>query len=400
MPAPLQPVRNALICRLPAIKGVLLLAPILALNAASPTPSGAPMAALLQPRVGVNLAGAVIAVASRDRMLDLEAVGYADLESRKPMAADTLFWIASESKAMTASALMMLVDEGRVKLDAPVETYLPEFRNLQVKVGEKDGHPVLEPASHPIRIREILSHSSGLGFSSPLEVPTLDVGTLEVRVRSYAQQPLNSQPGTKYAYSNEGINTAGRIIEVVSGMPYEAFMAKRLFVPLGMPDTTFFPSRSQLARLATSYKESEDKTKLLAIPIDQLKYPLDGPGRYPIPAGGLFSTAHDEIRFCQMLLNGGELDGVRYLKAGSVREMTIRQNAPDPKYDYGFGWNVSAGAYMHSGAYGTNVLVDPSLDLIVAYMVQQSHGNYPNTSENLSDLVNEAARRLVRPQSP
>jgi CubicO group peptidase (beta-lactamase class C family) len=358
------------------------------------------MAALLQPKVGVNLAGAVVAVASRDRVLDLEAVGYADLESKKPMTPDTLFWIASESKAMTAAALMMLVDEGKVSIDASVETYLPEFRNLQVKVGERDGHPLLAPARHPIRIREILSHTSGLAFSSPAEVPTLDVGTLEARVRSYSRQPLNSQPGTKYDYSNEGINTAGRIIEVVSGMPYEAFMAKRLFIPLGMTDTTFMPTRDQLARLATSYKESDDKTKLVAIPIDQLKYPLDGPGRYPIPAGGLFSTAHDEVRFCQMLLNEGELDGVRYLSAGSVRAMTTRQSPPETKVAYGFGWNVSDAAYLHSGAYGTNILVEPGLGLIVAYMVQQSHGNYPNTSENLSDLVNEAALHLARPQSP
>lgn len=183
-------------------------------------------------------------------------------------------------------------------------------------------------------------------------------------------------------------------------MPYEAFMARRLFVPLGMTDTTFVPTRSQLARLATSYKESDDKTKLVAIPIDQLKYPLDGPGRYPMPAGGLFSTARDEARFCQMLLNEGEWDGVHYLAPGSVRAMTTRQSPPETEIAYGFGWKVSDSAYSHSGAYGTNVLVDPGLGLIIAYMVHQSHGNYPNTSENLSDLVNEAGRRLAPPQAP
>jgi CubicO group peptidase (beta-lactamase class C family) len=383
-----------------AVSASGLLALSIAMKAAGPNPSVAPMTALLSPMVGIHLAGAVVAVASRDRILDLEAVGYADLQSKKPMTPDALFWIASESKAITAAALMVLVDEGKVSVDAPVETYLPEFRNLQVKVGEKDGQPVLEPASHPILVREILSHTSGLGFSSPVEVPTLDVGTLESRVSSYPRQPLNFQPSTKYLYSNEGLNTAGRIIEVVSGMPYEAFLAKRLFGPLGMTDTTFFPSRSQLSRLATSYKESDDKKALVAVPIDQLKYPLDGPGRYPMPAGGLFSTAHDEIRFCQMLLNGGELGGVRCLSPASARQMTTRQTAAAVDFDYGFGWGISEAGYYHTGAYGTNALVEPGLDMVVVYMVHQAHGKYPNTEQNLADLVNEAGRVLVRPRAP
>ncbi len=355
-----------------------------------------PMTALLGPMVGTNLAGAVVAVATKDRIVDLEPVGYADLEAKTPMAADTVFWIASETKAMTAAALMMLMDEGRVSVDAPVENYLPEFRGLRVKATAPDGHAILVPADRPILVREILSHTSGLAFSSPIEVPTLDVGTLETRVHSYAQNPLNTQPGTAYAYSNEGINTAGRIIEVVSGLPYEKFMSERLFVPLGMTDTTFFPNRGQLARLAVSYNESEDKTKLVRITIDQLASPLDGPGRYPIPAGGLFSTARDEVKFCQMLLNGGEAGGVRYLSRESVRRMTTRQNGPNFEKGYGFGWSTSDHAYFHSGAYGTNVHVEPAEGLIVAYKVQQSHGKYPNTSKDLPELVNAAARQLIR----
>jgi CubicO group peptidase (beta-lactamase class C family) len=362
----------------------------------STPPNPGPMAALLGPMVGTNLAGAVVAVANRDRILALEAVGYADLEARRPMAADTVFWIASETKAMTAAALMMLVDEGRVRVDDPVERFLPEFKGMRVKVTAADGHSTLVAADHPILVREILSHSSGLAFSSPIEVPTLDVGTLEQRVRSYAQAPLNSQPGTTFAYSNEGINTAGRIIEVVGGLPYEAFMSRRLFDPLGMTDTTFYPSRAQLDRLATSYGESADQTKLVRITIDQLASPLDGPGRYPIPAGGLFSTARDEVKFCQMLLNGGTAAGVRYLSGEAVREMTRRQDPADAKFPYGFGWNTSAAGYFHSGAYGTNVQVEPAEGMIAVYMVQQSHGKYPNTARDIPALVNDAARQLVR----
>jgi CubicO group peptidase (beta-lactamase class C family) len=385
----------------PEIRRAVLAGALLALAAvparAGDAATGAkpgPMAELLQPMVGVNLAGAVVAVATGDRVLDLEAVGYADLEAGKPMAPDTEFWIASESKAMTAAALMMLVDEGKVSVDAPVETYLPEFRDMRVKVAGQDGAARLVPADHPILVREILSHTSGLAFSSPEEKPTLDLGALAKRVRSYARMPLNAQPGTKYAYSNAGINTAGRIIEVVSGLAYEKFMEDRLFGPLGMTDTTFRPNLDQIARLAVTYKPSADKTKLERTEIDQLKYPLDAPDREPMPAGGLFSTAGDEVRFCRMLLNNGMAGGVRYLSEGAVRQMTTRQSGPNTGVAYGFGWKTSDGAYSHSGADGTNVQVEPGSGVISVYMVQRA-GTYPNNPKDIPELVNEAARRLV-----
>ena len=380
-----------------AILASIVLAPttVLALaDDSAPKAGPGPMAELLQPMVNVNLAGAVVAVATRDRVLDLEAVGYADLEARKPMASDAEFWIASESKAMTAAALMMLVDEGKVSVEAPVERYLPEFKDLRVNVKAHDGSVTLVPADHPILVREILSHTSGLAFSSPTETPTLDLGTLEERVRSYARMPLNAQPGTKYAYSNEGINTAGRIIEVLSGLPYEKFMKDRLFTPLGMTDTTFRPNQEQIKRLAISYRQSADKTMLVRTTIDQLKYPLDGPDRYPMPAGGLISTAGDEVKFCQMLLNNGEAGGIRYLSEDAVRQMTTRQSGPNTDVSYGFGWKVSESAYSHSGAYSTNVLVEPGIGMIAIFMVQQS-GPYPNNPKDITELVNGAARRLV-----
>ena len=220
------------------------------------------VATALQPFVDRGtLAGAVTLVATRDRMLSLETVGYADVAAKTPIRSDALFWIASMSKPMTATALMMLVDEGKVRLDDPVEKYLPEFHGQMVVAEKTDDRLVLKKPAHPITVRNILSHTSGLPFSSLMEQPTLDLLPLRDAARSYAMTPLQFEPDTRYQYSNAGINTAGRIIEVVSGMPYEEFMDRRLFRPLGMVDTTFWPSERQLSRLARAYKPGPEQDR-------------------------------------------------------------------------------------------------------------------------------------------
>src|SRR5262245_22162734 len=155
------------------------------------------------------------------------------------MKTDNVFWIASMSKPITAVGLMMLVDEGKVKLDDPVEKYLPEFKDQWLAAEQDKDHVLLKKPKHPITVRNILSHTSGMPFKSAMEEPTLDGLALRDAVRSYVLTPLQTEPDTKYQYSNAGINTAGRIIEVVGGMPYEDFMQKRLFDPLGMKDTMF-----------------------------------------------------------------------------------------------------------------------------------------------------------------
>jgi CubicO group peptidase (beta-lactamase class C family) len=168
------------------------------------------------------------------------------------MNTDGLFWIASMSKPITATALMMLVDEGKLRLDDPVEKYLPEFRG-QMVVAEKDkDHVVLKKPAHAITVRNILSHTSGLVGRSPLE-RELDLLSLREGVITYGLSPLQFEPGSKYEYCNPGINTAGRLVEVLSGMPYEDFLQKRLFDPLGMKDTTFWPNDEQVKRLTKSY---------------------------------------------------------------------------------------------------------------------------------------------------
>ncbi len=297
-----------------------------------------PLAKVIEPYIDNHeIAGAVVLIANRDRVLDRETIGYADLADHRSMRSDDMFWIASMSKAMTAAAVMMLVDEGKISLDDPVQMYLPEFKGQMVSAapdadpafaasappGPAQKAPVkLEPLQHPITIREILSHTSGLSFSSKRESGALDLLPLKTAVESYAAEPLQSQPGEKYSYSNEGVNTAGRIVEVVSGMPYEDFLEQRLFLPLGMKDTTFWPSDDQVKRLARSYESGS----LREVPIDQLTYPLsDHARRFPIPAGGLFSTADDVARFCQMMLNNGTFQGKRYLSEESVRLITTKE---------------------------------------------------------------------------
>jgi CubicO group peptidase (beta-lactamase class C family) len=350
-----------------------------------------PIAPVLQPFVEKHeLAGAVALVADKDKVLDIETVGFADIAAAKPMAPDTLFWIASESKGMTAVAVLMLVDEGKLALDDPVEKYLPEFRG-QMVVAEKDAaHVLLRKPAHPITLREVLSHTSGLPFKSAVEEPTLDGLPLAAAVRSYAMTPLQSEPGARYQYSNAGINTAARVLEVVSKQKYEDFMQQRLFTPLGMKDTTFWPTAEQVDRLAKTYRPTKDKTGLEEAPLGQLLKPLtDRDHRFPMPAGGLFSTARDTARFCQMLLNRGELGGRRYLSEAAWKELTSRQTAPTIKESYGFGLTVGPDGFGHGGAHATNMDVRLKDGLVLVWMVQ--HAGFPGEGGKAQGAFRKAA---------
>lgn len=332
---------------------------------------------LLKPFVDKHeLAGAVALVADKNKVLSVEAVGFADIAAGKVMRQDNIFWIASQTKPMTAVAVMMLVDEGKISLDDPIEKYLPEFRG-QMVVAEKDSeHIVLRKPKHPITVRETLNHTSGLPFKSAIEEPTLDGLSLSSAVRSYAMTPLLSEPGTVYRYSNAGINTAARLIEVVGKVKYEDFMQQKLFDPLGMKDTTFWPNEAQSLRVAKSYRPDASKTNLAEFPISQLIHPLsDRVHRFPMPAGGLFSTAIDTSLFCRMLLNNGELDGKRYLSENAMRELSKRQTPPAMKESYGLGFSVSPDSYGHGGAQATNMEIRSGKGLVLVWMVQ--HGGFP-----------------------
>jgi CubicO group peptidase (beta-lactamase class C family) len=361
---------------------------------AAPAAGPSSISAALQPFVeSHSLAGAVTSVASKDKVLDLSAVGYADVAAKKPMETGDLFWIASMSKAMTATALMMLVDEGRLKVEDPVEKYLPEFRGQMLAVEQDNAHTLLKPPRHPITVKNILTHTSGLPFKSRVEGAALDTLPLPQAVMTYALTPLQFEPDTKYSYSTAGINTAGRLIEVLSGKPYEQFMDKRLFQPLGMKNTTFWPTAKQVRRLAKSYKPDAAKTGLEEITIEQLTYPLsDRSHRYPMPAGGLFSTAEDVGRFCQMLLHGGECAGQRILSEAAVKQMTSKETGELVETSYGFGLGIAnspGGGYGHGGAYNTDMWVYPDRQIITVFMVQ--HAGFPGNGAKSRDAFKEAA---------
>ena len=346
-----------------------------------------------------TLAGAVTLVASKDQVLSLEAVGWADIAAKRPMRTDCLFWIASQSKPITAAALMMLVDEGKVCVDDPVEKYLPEFKGQWLRVEQDKDHVLLKRPKHPITVKNVLSHTSGLPFKSPIEEPTLDLFPLSLRVRSYAMLPLEFEPDSKYQYSNAGINTAGRIVEVVSGMPFEEFLDKRLFQPLGMKDTTFWPNAQQLARLANAYKPNAARTGLDESPIVQLKYPLDDRVRQSMPAGGYFSTAADLSLFYRMIANGGTWAGKRYLSAQAVKQMTSKQTGDLPT-PYGFGFSTAGARVGHGGAYSTNSSLDQEQQLILIFLVQ--HAGWPNESGKtiLPTFQQAAIKAFGKPASP
>jgi CubicO group peptidase (beta-lactamase class C family) len=373
---------------------------------ASPQTDLGPLATVVKPYIDRHeLAGAVLLAADRKRVIDREAIGYADIANHRLMQPDNVFWIASMSKAITASAVMMLVDEGKVGLDDPVEKYLPEFKvqkvavipeaapaSSQPDVSAKELAPIrLEAAAHPITIREILSHTAGLAFSSKREPGALDLLPLKSAVESYAAEPLWSQPGQKYSYSNEGFNTAGRIVEVVTGMPFETFLHKRLFDPLGMKDTTFWPSSDQLNRLAKSYESAASGLDLREVSVSQLTYPLDDrQHRFPIPAGGLFSTADDMAHFCQMMVNKGVLHGKRYLSEKSVRLITRKETPDSVTKPYGLGWNIGEGYFEHSGAYKTDMKVDRKSGLVIIFLVQRSGDWSTEDRQRLMDALEQA----------
>lgn len=370
---------------------VLSLAPLA--DAADDKPTG--VADVLKPFVEKHtLAGAVTLVADKDKVLSLEAVGFANIEDNQLMKTNSVFWIASMSKPITAAALMMLVDAGLVKLDDPIEKYLPEFKGLWVAVEQDKEHILLKRPKTPVTVRHILSHTSGMPFASPLEVNPRDQLRLRDGVLSYAMTPLHSEPGAKYVYSNAGINTAGRIVEVVSGMPFEDFLQKRLFDPLGMKDTTFWPSEAQLKRLATTYKPGPNKKGLEPMSIAALSNPLSDRRRTPMPGGGLFSTAGDVGRFCQMLLNGGVFQGKRYLSEAAIKDMSTKQTGKLME-NYGLGFALGPGTFGHGGAYATNMQIDTKRGLITVYMVQ--HNGFPgNAGQALAAFRKAAEGRFGR----
>jgi CubicO group peptidase (beta-lactamase class C family) len=235
---------------------------------------------------------------------------------------------------------------------------------------------MLKKAEKPILVRHVMAHTSGLPFLLPAEKGKIDVIAIADSVTQSAKLPLKFEPGAGWSYSNCGINVGGRIIEVVTGKAYEEVMRERLFTPLGMVDTTSFPTAAQLTRLAKSYRPTKDKSALEEIQINYLSYPLDASTRFACPGGGYFSTAKDLGRFARMILNGGELDGRRYLSAAALSVMISKQTGDLPN-GYGIGYSVTGDSYGHGGAYATDLAFDRKHGLATIFLPQ--HNGFAGT---------------------
>lgn len=333
--------------------------------------------------------GVVVLIARHGKIVELEGFGKMSIEDNKPMAQDTIFRFYSMSKPITTVAAMMLSEEGRFQLDDPVAKYLPELKGVRVSTG-KEGETVA--AKREMTIRDLMRHTSGFtyGFFGNSLVDRLYLqnelfsGDLADMVRKLGKLPLEYQPGTHFNYS-VSTDVLGRLIEVVSGKPLDQFFSERIFQPLDMHDTGFWVPKEKLARLATMYRAGARGS--LQAGDSPATSPLQRRPRLLSGGGGLLSTARDYARFCQMLLQDGEFQGKRLLRAETVKEMTHNQlpaealpmsldGAPIPGLDFGLGFAIrpdqgkSAGEYSWSGAASTFFWIAPKEDLFVIVLQQ------------------------------
>ena len=380
---------------------------VLALSASLPALAAPPVAPVLAadrtPRIeqfidrtikAGEVSGAVTLVARNGKVVYLQAQGLADIASGKPMRKDSLFRIASMSKPVTAVAILMLVEEGKVRLDDPLSRFIPAFRDMKVAVpqtrapGAAGGAPAYYtvPAERQVTVLDILTHTSGIAsgpIGNAVAKDLLDnrrkAGT--AWAEQLATAPLEFQPGSRWAYSPFGaFDVLGRIVEIASGQRYADFLQQRLFTPLHMTDITFWPSEAQRARVVTNYVMTAKGIEPNSDPEQFSSAMLDS------GAAGLYATAESYARFAMMLANGGELDGVRVLSPASVALMGSAVIADTlPGRQPGEGWGVgvrsitnsatrhtllATGSFGWSGAYGTHFWVDPKQKLVAIMMVQ------------------------------
>jgi CubicO group peptidase (beta-lactamase class C family) len=365
---------------------ILMLVPLLA-SCAAPKFAGitAAMRAAVQAR---DVSGAVTVVATKDKILHCEAIGLADLARKEPMRPDTVFWIASMTKPVTGVALLMLQDEGKLNVSDPVAKYIPEFAGLKTPSGQ--------PAN--LTIAQVMTHTSGLGEGD--QEAAAKAHTLADLIPLFLAAPMQYEPGSKWRYTQSGINVGSRIVEIVSGLPFDVFLQQRVFDPLGMKDTTFYPATRPSAHLVVGCSKNRTTGAL------EPAAPLAGfgvEGRPPLGNGGLFSTGPDYARFCQMLLAGGALGGKRYLSPEAMKFLMTVQTGELPTgffqvAEFGnrgtnYGWGIgtcilraphpgvaamlSPGTFGHGGAWGTQAWMDPVRGVAYVLMVQRS--NFPNS---------------------
>jgi len=368
-----------------------------------------------------RIAGAVTLVARRGQVAWFKAQGMMDREAGKPMRNDALFRICSMTKPITSLAVMMLYEEGRFQLDDPVSRYIPEFKNPKVLVKSLEASYSI-PATKEITIRNLLTHTSGLTYpwNATLGQMYADAnvahgllqydGTIGDSVHHLATLPLLFNPGERFEYSL-GVDVLGYLVEVVSGKPLDEFLRTRIFEPLGMKDTYFFPPEEKVGRLATAYTYYPDKglNRFPEKPVVEgtfsysADYPVSGPKKLFSGGGGLCSTAMDYARFCQMMLNGGKAGSTRLVSRKSVELMTqdhLGKISPDQGFGLGFGVDGvksplselgSAGQYNWGGFFYTEFVIDPKEQMITVFMAQL----HPDGNLNLAGMFHTLAYQAI-----
>lgn len=349
-----------------------------------------------------RLAGAVVTIQHDGKPVFSEAVGWRDREARAPMREDSIFRIASQTKALTSVAVMMLMEDGKLLLDDPVGKHLPEWKKTNVAVATPGGGYEVAPAKRPITIRDLLTHTAGISYGSgPAEKAWRDAGLIgwyfadrsepvSYHVARMASLPMAAQPGEKFVYGYS-TDVLGVVVEKLSGKSLQAFLDERLIKPLGMKDTSFYLPRENAGRLAVVYdgeggtlKRAADASAWKASGHFGQGHYLDGPRRAYSGGAGLLSTAADYSRFLEMMRRGGELDGRHYLSRKSV-ELIVSDHLGgidhSPGMGFGLGFSVrkdlgaagqpgSEGEFGWGGAYHSQYWVDPEEGLTVVYLTQ------------------------------
>ena len=344
-----------------------------------------------------TVAGVVTLVARHGKVAALDAVGYTDIETKQELRTDAIFQLHSMTKPVVSIGIMMLMEQGKLAITDAVQKHLPEFRGMWViaeRTGEGGGAErlTLKRPSRPISLRDLLTHTSGMPLNPAPGIGELHGAlhkTLNETVLVMSQQPLGFEPGSRWQYSNTGMAALARIIEVRSGMAFEKFLETQIFKPLGMDDTYIYPPKEKFHRMPTAYILRDGKpVKYTDDPLGEGVMKFRVGAKYPLPEGGLYSTASDLFALYQMMLNGGEYDGVRILSPASVDLMTQVHTGDlttsTPGIGWGLGWSVvrepgawglpSVGTYGHGGRYGTFCFIDPKKDIIGIFMIHREGG--------------------------
>jgi CubicO group peptidase (beta-lactamase class C family) len=374
-----------------------------------------------------HLAGIVTLVARHGKVVQHKAYGVQSLETQAPMKTDTIARIYSMTKPVAGVALMMLYEEGKWKPADPIAKHIPEFANLKVYAGEKDGQPVFEAPAHPPTMGELMSHTAGFTYglfgNTPVDVMyrannPLTAPSLQAMIDRLATLPLLYQPGTRWVYS-VSVDIQGYLVQKLSGKTFPEFLRTRLFEPLGMVDTGFLVPAEKLSRVATIYSYDKAKAGLAPEPLDPAISQMPG---LPSGGGGLYSTAGDYFRFAQMVLNGGEFNGKRLLKKASIdmmRTNVLSEQALNSKSGigpaqfspaHGFGYDfavvldpeaakrqVGKNSFWWWGIAGTWFWIDPTNDLVTIGIIQR-RGGVPGAANHEDVSRRVVAEALTQPQ--